>query len=34
MAPESTTIGERLWKDCNVLHDYGVSYGGYFEQLT
>lgn len=24
----------KLWNYCNVLHDDGISYGDYVEQLT
>jgi type I restriction enzyme M protein len=27
MTTESATIVQRLWNDCNVLRDDGVSYG-------
>jgi len=25
---------QKLWNDCNVLRDDGMSYGDYVEQLT
>jgi type I restriction enzyme M protein len=34
MASESSTIIQRLWNQCNVLRDDGMSYGDYVEQLT
>jgi len=34
MTNESSTIVQRLWNDCNVLCDDGMSYGDYLEQLT
>ena len=27
-------IVQKLWNYCNVLRDYGMSYGDYVEQLT
>lgn len=30
----SSTIGQKLWKYCDVLRDAGLSYGDYLEQLT
>ncbi len=30
----SATIVQKLWNDCNVLRDDGMSYGDYVEQLT
>ncbi len=33
-AATSSTIIQRLWNYCNVLHDDGMSYGDYVEQLT
>ena len=30
----SSTIVQRLWNYCNVLHDDGMSYGDDVEQLT
>jgi hypothetical protein len=29
-----TDIVQKLWYYCNVLHDDGMSYGDYVEQLT
>ena len=29
-----TAIVQKLWNFCNVLHDDGMSYGDYVEQLT
>lgn len=34
MAPNTSTIIQRVWNYCNVLRDDGVSYGDYLEQLT
>jgi type I restriction enzyme M protein len=35
MSTQSSTIIQRLWTcGCNVLHDDGMSYGDYIEQLT
>jgi type I restriction enzyme M protein len=34
MFNQSATIVQRLWNYCNVLHDDGMSYGDYLEQLT
>ncbi len=34
MSTQSSTIVQRLWNYCNVLHDDGMSYGDYVEQLT
>ena len=34
MSNDSATIVYRLWNDCNLPRDDGVSYGDYFEQLT
>jgi type I restriction enzyme M protein len=30
----SNGIVQKLWNYCNVLHDDGMSYGDYVEQLT
>jgi len=30
----TTTIVQKLWNNCNVLRDDGMSYGDYVEQLT
>lgn len=30
----SSAIVQKLWNDCNVLRDDGMSYGDYVEQLT
>jgi len=30
----TSTIIQKLWNDCNVLRDDGMSYGDYVEQLT
>jgi len=30
----SSTLVQKLWNYCNVLRDYGKSYGDYVEQLT
>ena len=30
----TSTIVQKLWNDCNVLRDDGMSYGDYVEQLT
>ncbi len=27
-------IVQKLWNFCNVLRDYGMSYGDYVEQLS
>jgi len=30
----TSTLVQKLWNDCNVLRDDGMSYGDYVEQLT
>jgi type I restriction enzyme M protein len=30
----TSNIVQKLWNYCNVLHDDGISYGDYVEQLT
>jgi type I restriction enzyme M protein len=30
----TSTLVQKLWNDCNVLRDVGMSYGDYVEQLT
>jgi type I restriction enzyme M protein len=30
----ATTMVQKLWNYCSILHDDGVSYGDYVEQLT
>jgi type I restriction enzyme M protein len=34
MSNHSQRIVQKLWNDCNVLRDDGLSYGDYVEQLT
>jgi type I restriction enzyme M protein len=34
MSNHSTQIVQKLWNYCNILRDYGLSYGDYVEQLT
>jgi hypothetical protein len=34
VAEQSTQLVQKLWNYCNILHDDGLSYGGYVEQLT
>ena len=34
MSNHSQQIVQKLWNDCNVLRDDGLSYGDYVEQLT
>ena len=29
-----TVLVQKLWNYCNILHDDGLSYGDYVEQLT
>ncbi len=29
-----TALVQKLWNDCNILLDDGLSYGDYVEQLT
>ncbi len=30
----ASILVQKLWNYCNVLHDDGMSYGDYVEQLT
>ncbi len=30
----SSAVVQKLWNDCNILRDDGLSYGDYVEQLT
>jgi type I restriction enzyme M protein len=30
----AATLVQKLWNDCNVLRDDGMSHGDYVEQLT
>ena len=29
-----TALVQKLWNDCNILREDGLSYGDYVEQLT
>jgi type I restriction enzyme M protein len=31
---ETKALVDKLWNYCNILHDDGLSYGDYLEQLT
>ena len=34
MTAEPKALVQRLWDFCDILHDDGLSYGDYQEQLT
>jgi type I restriction enzyme M protein len=34
MPNQAQLVVQKLWNDCNVLCDDGLSYGDYVEQLT
>jgi type I restriction enzyme M protein len=34
MSNNTSSIVSKVWSFCNLLHDVGVGYGDYLEQLT